>query len=192
MASVDHKFDLLFDHGLDLKDRKVYLHGTMEGKDEEGLEPGPTEKTIKALLFLDKNPGGIQLWVNTPGGSVVEMFGLYDIIRSLESEVTTIGFGQVCSAGGLILVAGDKRFATRNCMFMSHLGENDLSGDLYTMEDQINFDKKLHERWVELMAKHTSKDKRWWRELHKRKRELWLSSEDMLKHGIIDDIWGKE
>lgn len=186
-------FEILIKYGIDLRQRRVYLHWGMESGEAPG--EGAIEHVVRGLHQLDKTPGPIQLWINTPGGDVMEMFALYDVIRACENEIWTIGFGEVCSAGGLILTCGDRRFATENCWFMAHncWGGVDSSSDLPTLEVQVEAVRRAWNRWSKLMERHTTHTAKWWLEFPNNKRELWLSAKQMIQkqHGIIDAIWGE-
>lgn len=187
--------EALFEYGMDIKNRKVFLHSPMDSAGESD-KPGPIERAIRGLLYLDqdKNDKPIELWINTPGGDVAEMFGLYDVIQTLNNEVDTIGFGEVASAGGLILACGKTRFATSNCFFMAHAMSLDPGrADVYTSEAAVNIAKKYQERWADLMEKHTKHIKKWWLDGIKGvRREIWLDSKEMLQCGIVDEIWENE
>ncbi len=194
--------DFLFEYGLDLRGRRVFLHWPMEGggDDESFLAPGqgPCEQVIRGLLQLDKTTGAgdghIELWINTPGGLVTEMFAIYDVIRSLDNDVWTVGFGEVCSAGCLLLVSGDRRFATPNCAFMSHDCSDELIGEISVIEARLRESRRQWTRWAKLMAKHTAHTQKWWQTIHDEKRELWLDSDQMKAKGmgIIDGIWPED
>lgn len=116
--------DTLFDRGLDLRNRRVFLHSDLEGREKAG--DSAVVQVTRALLFLDKTDNEIELWINSPGGEMAEMFGIYDIIRGLKNKITTIGFGEICSAACLLLACGDKRKVTKNSWFMSHTGNIDM------------------------------------------------------------------
>lgn len=185
----------LFEFGMDVHKRRVFLSGALESGGEDHLIPGKTapEQVARALLFLDKTPGDIELWINSPGGLVTEMFALHDLIRTLDNNVTTVGYGQVASAAGLLLAAGHERYATPNCWFMSHMGEGYLVGDLFTQREQLKVEEKIFDQWTALLSKYTKHSKKWWKEVHVgEQRELWLDARGMVKHGIVDEIWPPE
>ena len=183
MAKHDNTLETLFEHGLDVRRRRVYVHGELGGEDVTSYD------AVRALNYLDHNPGPIEIWINTPGGAIEEEFGLYDVIRGLKSQITTVGFGMVCSAGVLLLAAGDKRVALSNCWMMSHDFGTWHDGEGYAVEDRMAAEKRMRKRWAELLAGHTEKTAEWWLSEHKaRHRELWLNANQMLAHGIIDEI----
>lgn len=190
--------DYFFDKGLDIPGRRVFLHGGVETADslreyyEGSSNDSPIENVIRSLLWLDQQSSDtIELWINSPGGLEIEMFGVYDIIQSLHSPVRTVGFGEVCSAAGLLLACGAERYAFPNCFFLSHLGESSVSGDIQEITSYQAHYQKVKDKWAALMAAHTKHTKKFWLEIHNEgsKRELWLDTKEMIRHGIIDDIW---
>jgi ATP-dependent protease ClpP protease subunit len=115
-------------------------------------------------------------------------------MRACTHNITTIGIGEVCSAAGLLLVAGDKRLAAKNCLFMAHQCYGGYNADeaLHTVEAQIAATRMCWDRWAVCMAEHTNHTENYWkRELPTKLAELWLPAEKMLQkqHGIIDAIW---
>jgi ATP-dependent Clp protease protease subunit len=177
----------MHEYGLDEKARRVWLHGAIS-LPEETYEAG-IEKTIRNLFYLEKTTGNIELWINTPGGYVAEMWGLYDIINGMTNTVTTIGYGEVCSAGGLILACGDVRMATPNCRFMSHPIQGGVNEDL-AVPDTITRAKMLAEEQDALcgaLAEHSDRSKTWWKNRIKG-GEQWLRVPKLLEIGLIDKV----
>ncbi len=183
---------LCLDFGIDVYGRRVYLHYPLETADESG--EGAAEHVIKGLQYLDRSEGPIQFWINTPGGEITDMFAIYDVMRACHNEIHTIGFGEVCSSGALLLVGGDKRYATKHCLFMAHncIGGVNPEGEITALESQIRAVRVSWNAWGEAMAKHTNHTANYWlKEMPNKKRELYLTATQMkqVQHGIIDDIW---
>ncbi len=174
--------EILFDHGIDVRDRKIYLHGELNS--EEII----CSDFIRSLKYLDKTVGPIEIWICTPGGYTMEMFAAYDTIRACKNQVTTVGFGGVQSAGCVLLAAGDIRKATKNCWFMSHDFQWEEEGDSVQHRTSLKAVDRMLIRWCELMSKHSNKTKNWWKKASIDHRELWWNAEQMLKNGIIDEI----
>lgn len=187
--------EAMFEHGMDLKKRRVFLHSGMVNEDIDGalFEHGsPMSRVVRSLLYLDQTDGDIELWINSPGGEETEMFGLYDVIQTLDNDVDTVGFGEVCSAACLILACGKTRFVTPNCFFMSHASSAVIPAhlDMYSAQQRFAFGERMDKRWAQLMARHTKHGTKWWSNLHRGEtRELWLDAKQMLSHGIVDEIW---
>ena len=176
--------------GVDVAARRIFLNGGFGAGDEdlEEFGEGSVEVAIKSLTYLDRTQGKIELWIKSPGGYIDEMWSLYDIIRTRSNVIHTIGFGEVASAGCLILASGDKRSVTENCWFMWHgqtADEGEVSID--TAKARLAFWKRQEDRWVEEMGKRTKRDKAFWQE-KTLAGELWLDAKQMVKHGIVDQI----
>ena len=179
--------DIWFDRGLDIRARRVTLHGPLEH--DMGSGKNLAELAVKALLYLDRTPGDIELWISTPGGFVFEMFALYDVIRTRQNPVHTVGYGVVASAGCLLLAAGDHRSVTENAWFMSHEGASSVDGaDLQTIKNRIAAEERVNRRWAALMAKHSRRSAEFWTKVHRgRARELWLDARQLVQYGLVDD-----
>ncbi len=181
--------EYLFDFGLDLRDRRVIMQGPIGLVDfDEPAGKLPTEHVIRSLLYLDKTEGGIELWLDTPGGEVDQMWAIYDVVRSCANKVTTVGFGQVYSAGVLLLAAGDVRTATPNCWMMAHEDQLEVEGPQHTIDAFMTATKRQGRIWYDRMGDHTNHSSEWWQKEVRNKREIWWDARQMKHHGIIDSI----
>ena len=186
--------DVILAYGVDPRARRVMLHGNMEQHQDNEYGKVPIDFAINGLLYLDKFLGDpIELWICSTGGSVIQMFALYDVIRTRRNPVITIGTGAIHSAGVLILAAGDRRYMTENATLMSHSGHGENRGDIYTRTTQLAADVRDEKRWAELMARHTKKNQFYWENLHKpgaegAKPELWMGAKQAKQFGIIDEV----
>ncbi len=182
------KLNMTFDRGVDLDNRIIYIFGE--------INDSMAENVIMSLQHLSiTDPlAGITIMINSEGGTVSAMFAIYDAMRACINEITTIGIGEVCSAAGLLLVAGDKRLASRNCLFMAHqmIGGYSPDENIDTIEAQVAANKMCWDRWAVAMAEHTNQKVNYWkRELPSKLNELWLPVEKMKmpKYGIVDGVW---
>ncbi len=187
MKDKDTRLGSLFEYGIDVETRRIFLHSPIEQEDDISY-------ITKSLLFLDsdisKKP--IELWINSIGGDIEEMFGIYDVIRSLQSSVITIGFGSVCSAAGLILASGDIRCATKNCLFMEHELQIYVDDTLSLGKKHMEHVIRVHDMWLTLMSKHTKHRKSWWEEVFKKNDQVvYWNAKQMITHGVIDKIYGE-
>lgn len=192
-------FSLLLDYGIDPKARRVFLHAGLahpnDAEEDDVVEEHSVQHVIRALLHLGQSPGRpIELWLDTPGGNCFEMWAVHDVMKSaIKSPIITVGFGAVCSAGGPILAAGDYRFATKNCMFMTHEMVSETGGlPRRAARARARAEDRLMERTFELLGDCTKHSAEWWRKLDETKPETWFSSHQMKQHGIIDDIYSAE
>ena len=179
--------NMTFDRGLDIVDRIIYIF--------DDIDEVMAENVVQGLSFLSKTDGPITIMINSQGGSVNDMFAIYDAMQACENEITTIGIGEVCSAAGLLLVGGDRRLASPNAVFMAHtvMGGVDEDAELYTAQAQMKATTMVWKMWAKCMEKHTNHTEKYWlKELGNTVRELWLTTDQMKmpKHGIIDGVWG--
>jgi ATP-dependent Clp protease protease subunit len=179
--------NITFDRGLDIIDRIIYIF--------DDIDEVMAEHVVKGLSFLSKTDGPITIMINSLGGSVSDMFAIYDAMQACENEITTIGIGEICSAAGLLLAAGDRRLASPNAIFMAHtvMGGYNEDEELYTAQAQIKATAMVWKMWAKCMEKHTNHSEKYWlKDLGNTVRELWLTTDQMKmpKHGIIDGVWG--
>jgi len=156
----------LMEYGVNAPARQIFLQSLL-GR-EEDQENNPSERVIRALLYLDRAAfcDPITLFINSGGGDVDEALAIYDVMRSIDCPVHTIGTGIVASAAGLLLAAGDTRVAMPSCWFMAHHVTADTDSDHPERQriQQAQLEK-YRDQWVRLMAECTAGTHtlRWWR-----------------------------
>lgn len=187
---------LLLGYGVDAKARRVFLHAGLEhpdGSDKVAGE-GAIEHVVRSLLFLSSTgPKPIELWLNTPGGCIWEMWGLIDIMNSIEVPIITIGFGSVCSAGGPILVTGDHRFATTNCKLMVHEGTvGGTSLPRSASKARTAVEDELSDLVYTVMGEKTTKSRDFWKKVDQKCPETWYNVDQMKEFGVIDEVYSPE
>ena len=156
---------------------------------------------IHAMLYLnemnklekkaeDKRP--IEFYLSTYGGSADDMFALYDIMRTIRqtSEIHTLGLGKVMSAGVPILAAGTKgkRKIGKNCRIMIHNVSAGTIGSVETMENEIEEIKWTQDSYIECLSKYTKLTKAKIKKLLKTQKNVYISAEEAIKMGIVDEI----
>lgn len=165
-----------------LKDRIVFL---------AGLITDPTANSIIAqLLFLaSKDPQkDIQLYINTPGGSVTAGMAIYDTMEYVKPNISTVCIGLAASMGATLLAAGTKgkRFALPNSQILLHQLAGGVTGEAVEIEITAKQIVKIKERLNKILAKHTGQP------LEKIEkdtdRDFYLSAEEAKEYGIIDEV----
>jgi len=162
-----------------LRSRQILLFGSINEEKSCNI--------IKQLLTLEqlsKDP--IFLWINSGGGNVYDGFSIIDTITGITSPVITIITGKACSMAGLISLAGEKRFMSKNSVWMAH----DVFAYNYDYVTKLlagaDNSKELQRRVFAYLA---SKTKLTPKDLNKaRNEELWLYPEECKEKGIIDLI----
>lgn len=148
-------------------------------------------KLIEKLLALDsKGHDPIFLYLNSPGGEVDTGFGIYDVIRYLDSEVKIIVSGLAASIATIILLASKQknRLSLPNSRFLIHqpLISGTFRGSASDIEIQAEEMLKTREKIVDMYVKETKKTKA--RILKDIDRDYWMSSEEALSYGLISKV----
>lgn len=173
-----------------LKDRIIFASGEVNDT--------MADLIVAQLLFLESEDPNkdIQLYINSPGGSVSAGFAIYDTMNYIKPDVSTICIGMAASMGAFLLASGakGKRFALPNSDIMIHQPSGGAQGQ--ASDIQINAEKilKIRKKLNEILAERTGQD------LEKIERDTdrdyWLSSEEAKKYGLIDKViekrvWGE-
>ena len=130
--------------------------------------------------------------VSTWGGSAVDMFSIYDIMRMVrgDCEIKTLGLGKVMSAGVLLLAAGTKgqRRIGKNCRVMLHGVTSGQHGNISDLENEMAEAKWTQERLVACLTDETKMTKRYIKKLLAKRMNVYLTAEEAVELGIADEI----
>lgn len=142
------------------------------------------------LLYLDSSDPGkdIQIYLNTPGGSVHAGLGIYDTMQYISADVATICTGMAASMGAIILTAGTKgkRSALKHSRIMIHQPMGGAEGQASDIEIVAKEIVKLKKELYEIIAFHTGNpvDK-----VEKDSdRDYWMTSNEAKEYGMIDEV----
>ncbi len=145
---------------------------------------------IAQLLFLEaEDPEkDINLYVNSPGGSVTAGLGIYDTMQYVKPPINTICLGQAASMGAFLLTAGTKgkRFALPNARVMIHQPMGGFSGQATEIDIHAREILKIRERLNEIMAKHTGQPLE--KIAQDTERDYFLSAEEAKQYGLNDEV----
>lgn len=145
---------------------------------------------VSQLLYLEsKNPEkDINLYINSPGGSISAGMAIYDTMNYIKPDVCTICIGLAASMGAFLLSAGQngKRLATPNAEIMIHQPLGGMQGQATDMEIATKHILRVKENLNSLLAKHTGNTI----DIIKAEtdRDNWLTPKEALSFGIIDKI----
>jgi len=177
-----YKEELKIDQIL-LHHRQVFLTGEI---DEEKAHNIVT--TLTALDAYRKAP--IVIWINSPGGSIYDGFAIIDSMLSIGSPVVTVVQGKACSMAAIISIFGDKRYISKNSVWMAHdvaCGNWDY---VTKVKDRFANSEKLQSKAFTMLRDNTKLTEQ---DLEKaRHGELWLDAEECLKKGIVEEIIGQQ
>lgn len=153
-----------------------------------------TSNVIQAqLLFLESidSSKDIQIYLNSPGGSVYAGLGIYDTMQYVKPEIATICTGLAASMASVLLCAGEKgkRSALPHSRVMIHQPMGGAEGQASDMEITCREIQKLKKELYEIIAKHSGKDyDTVWNDSD---RDHWFTAEEAMDYGMIDEILRK-
>lgn len=165
-----------------LKDRIIFL-GT-------AIDDGVANSVIAQLLFLQMDDGkkDINLYINSPGGSVTAGLAIYDTMQFLTCDVNTYCIGMAASMGAVLLAAGTrgKRFALPNSDIMIHQVSGGAQGTASDVERTVEFMFKLKKRLIRILADHTGKSEEVVH--HDSDRDYYMNAEEAKNYGLVDEV----
>jgi ATP-dependent Clp protease protease subunit len=167
-----------------LKDRLIFIVGPVEDQ--------MANLIVAQLLYLEsENPDkDIQLYINSPGGSVTAGLSIYDTMQFVNCDVSTICVGQAASMGALLLGGGTKgkRYALPHSRIMVHQPSAGFQGQATDIDIHAKEVLELKRRLNEIMATNTGKPvKTIEADLE---RDNFMSGETAVKYGLIDTVLG--
>jgi len=142
------------------------------------------------LLFLESvdSSKDIQIYLNTPGGSVYAGLGIYDTMQYIAPEVATICTGMAASMGAILLCAGaeGKRTALKHSRVLIHQPMGGAEGQASDIEITAREIQKLKKELYDIIAYHSKQtyDKIW----QDADRDYWMTAEEAKSYGMIDEI----
>jgi len=149
---------------------------------------------VAQLLFLDgqETEKDINLYINSPGGSVTAGFAIYDTIQHLKSDVQTICLGQAASMAALILTAGTagKRMVLPSSRVLIHQPWGGAQGQARDIGIQSREIIRLKKMTIQYFADHTGKSAE--QIAADMERDLYMSAQDAVDYGIADSILKRE
>jgi ATP-dependent Clp protease protease subunit len=167
-----------------LKDRIIFL-GTP-------IDDHVANLIIAQLLFLESDDPDkeINLYINSPGGSVSAGLGIYDAMQHIKCPVNTTVVGMAASMAATLLAAGTgKRYALPNSRIMihqPHIQGNGIAGQVTDIEITARELLRTKERMAEILAKHTGQTVE--RIKADTERDRYLSAEEAQAYGLVDEV----
>ncbi|RYG02548.1 MAG: ATP-dependent Clp protease proteolytic subunit [Chitinophagaceae bacterium] len=142
------------------------------------------------LLFLDSTDRqrDIQMYINSPGGSVYSGLGVYDTMQYVTPDVSTICIGMAASMGAVLLTAGaeGKRTALKHSRVMLHQPSGAIGGQASDIEVTVAEIKKIRKNLYDIISNHTGKTVK---QVEKDcDRDYWLTSDEAKEYGLVDEV----
>ena len=147
---------------------------------------------VAQMLFLEsENPDAdILFYINSPGGSVTAGMAIYDTMQFIKPDVSTIVMGQACSMGSLLSTAGapGKRLMLPHARHMIHQPSGGARGQATDIQIQAQEILKMKQYLTEIYVTHNSVGKTFAEFSTDMERDFFMSAEEALAYGLIDEI----
>lgn len=142
------------------------------------------------MLFLESTDPkrDVQMFINSPGGSVIAGLGIYDTMQYISPDVSTICTGLAASMGAVLLAAGVK--GKRTCLYhsrvMIHQPLGGMQGQVTEMEIYYKLIKEQQKELYDILAHHTGKE---YEQIQKDcDRDNWMTADEAKEYGLIDEV----
>lgn len=144
------------------------------------------------LLFLQSTDPkrDIQMFINSPGGSVIDGLSIYDCMQYVSPDIATICTGLAASMGAVLLTAGEKgkRSCLKHSRIMIHQPSGGMQGQASDMEINYKFMKTLQKDLYDIIAHHTGQP--YDKVAEDCDRDNWMRGAEALEYGLIDEVLG--
>jgi ATP-dependent Clp protease, protease subunit len=165
-----------------LKDNIIFL-GTP-------IDDSVANAIVAQMLFLESEDPDkdIQIYINSPGGSVTAGLAIYDTMQFVKNDIVTYCIGQCASMGAHLLSAGTKgkRFALPNARIMIHQPSGGAQGQATEIEITFKEIQRLKDNLAATFAKHTGQPLK--KVIKDMDRDYFMSAEEALEYGIVDKV----
>jgi ATP-dependent Clp protease protease subunit len=165
-----------------LKDNIIFL-GT-------AIDDNVANAVVAQMLFLESEDPDkdIQIYINSPGGSVTAGLAIYDTMQFVKNDIVTYCIGQCASMGAHLLAAGTKgkRFALPNARIMIHQPSGGAQGQATEIEITFKEIQRLKENLAATFAKHTGQQLK--KVMKDMDRDFFMGAEEALEYGIVDKV----
>jgi ATP-dependent Clp protease, protease subunit len=165
-----------------LKDRIIFI-GDM-------LDDAIANTVIAQMLFLESEDPDkdINIYINSPGGSVTAGLAIYDTMQYIKPDITTICMGQASSMAALLLASGakNKRYSLPNARVMIHQPIGGVQGQATDIDIQAREIMKIKSTIHKILVEHTGQDIEKIRE--DTERDFFMSSYEAMEYGIVDKV----
>jgi ATP-dependent Clp protease, protease subunit len=165
-----------------LKDNIIFL-GT-------AIDDNVANAVVAQMLFLESEDPDkdIQIYINSPGGSVTAGLAIYDTMQFVKNDIVTYCVGQAASMGAHLLAAGTKgkRFALPSARIMIHQPSGGAQGQASDIEITFKEIQRLKDNLAGALARHTGQPLK--KVMKDMDRDYFMSAEEAMEYGLIDKV----
>lgn len=170
--------EAVLSHGIDPVTRTIFL--------DEGTGSWSYAGSVRNIWLLSQTPDPITIYMNHPGGSVIDGLALFDLISSLPNHVTIKVLGTAASMGSVVLQAADHRVAYPSAEIMLHDGQVGFSGLPRDFEAWGKAVRRDRERMYSIFAARTGKPAAHFRK--KCAHDWFLTAQEAVREGLLDEV----
>lgn len=142
------------------------------------------------LMYLNSidSESDIKLFINSPGGSVIDGLAIYDVMNWVDADVATYAMGMAASMGSILLSSGEKgkRYSLPHSRVMIHQVSSGAQGQYADLEIAVREAKKYQDELYKILAENTGKS--FDQIFTDADRDCWFTSKEALEYGLIDEI----
>lgn len=184
----------------EIQERRLYLYGAIMSVgvyESDDFTPvmSATSALVKQIIAYNREDHGIDpkerkpivLFINSPGGELIEGFPLISAIELSKTPVYTVNVGEWCSMAFQIGITGHKRFSLPYMTFLMHEASGAMVGKISDMEAKLDFDRKFNDRVTrEHILRHSKMSGAEYDLVAK--KEFYMLAEEAMQYGFIDEI----
>lgn len=194
MAIDAYTSEMILDHGIDIKNRRIYFGALPEAYDESGSDFcwRSVERAIRAIHMLETDAPHkpIELHMSSPGGDAYEMLRLIDVIEYSPCQFKFYGSGKIMSAATWVMAVCDERYLYRNARVLLHDGPVGATQDYPGKEIDQRVEAKENQWLQELLNRMFADNSRMPEDFYAVivKRDSYLSPEEAVALGLADKV----
>ena len=185
LSNGDSMDPVTYQYYKSLKDNTIVIN--------EGICEDILEKAVLPLMQMDKDESvkHIDIYLNTEGGSVYDGFLLVDVIDKIKTDTTITIMGMAASMGIYIAMAGHnnpnvKTVCYSHSVGLIHDGSYYINGSMHSARDTFKFSERYEQKIKDYVLSHSAIDEDTYRDFDR--VEAWMTAEDMVEYGIVDEI----
>jgi len=201
-----NQIDDIHDNNIDIKNREIYLHSSLNAEDENGVDFRSAILLHKNLRYLNQiSYEPIIIHMHIPGGNWSDCMSIYDTIRLSPSPIGIIVYSRAESSGSIILQAADLRIMMPNSYTLIHYGSTYVDGDHKVAISNLKWSQEEASKMIDIFVSKMEsspmiKEKKWKRPIIKKhiisqldnKTDWILDPEESVRYGFADGILGSD
>ena len=186
----------IINYGLDDKDelydreiRRLYLNDEIDDSILDSLVYMIMKYNREDMGIPVEERKPIVIYINSPGGTITDGFGLIDICLASKTPIYTVNQGICYSMGFLIFLAGEKRYAMKNSTFLCHEGSSIAFGSMSKLKDRVEFENgQMEQHIMDYVISRTNISKELYEQQYR--KEWYMYPEEAKDNGILTHIVG--